>query len=210
MILVPGALNTADYISWFLFDLKKFMKIMPANLAFFLGKDQPDVFFWDPLFEKDDPRRKRMFLWSRFQLIGHVLLALLFARAGLWVLIYTVSLSYFFFNILSNTSGFVQHQGLKPNIPDWRITCHTMIFGPVMAFFYWRMNYHIEHHMFAAVPFYNLHKLHKLIAEDTPVPVHGYFKGVKKIAGLIKRQREEPGWFYLPELPESANPARLE
>lgn len=209
VILVPGALGIIDYISWFFFDWKKFMKIMPANLAFFFGRDQPDVFFWDPLFEKDDPRRKRMFWWARFQFIGHVALAVLFARAGYWVLIYTVSFSYFFFNVLSNSCGFVQHQGLKPNIPDWRMSCHTMIFGPVMSFFYWRMNYHVEHHMFAAVPFYNLPKLHKLLEDDTAEPVYGFWKAVRKVAGLLKRQRKEPGWFYTPKLPVTANPARM-
>ena len=210
VVLVPGALSRADYISWFLFDWKKFLMIMPANLAFFTGRDQPDVFSWDPLFEKDDPRRKRMFWWARFQLIGHILLAFLFARAGLWVLIYTVSFSYFFFTALSRSCEIVQHKGLKPNIPDWRMTCHTMIFGPLMAFFYWRMNFHIEHHMFAAVPFYNLHKMHELLADDTPEPVRGHLKGVKKITGLLKRQRREAGWFYSPVLPETAHPARLQ
>ena len=30
-------------------------------------------------------------------------------------------------------------------------------------FFYWNMNYHVEHHMYAAVPYYNLPKLRKAI-----------------------------------------------
>ena len=29
-----------------------------------------------------------------------------------------------------------------------------------MRFWYWHMNFHIEHHMYAAVPCYNLEKLH--------------------------------------------------
>jgi hypothetical protein len=41
-----------------------------------------------------------------------------------------------------------------PNVPDWRITYHTMILGSVTGFLYWKRNYHIEHHMFAAVPFF--------------------------------------------------------
>ena len=32
------------------------------------------------------------------------------------------------------------------------------------------MNWHIEHHMFAGVPCYNLKKLHKIVALDMPKP----------------------------------------
>ncbi len=209
VILTPGDPGRQDYISWFLFDWKKFRMIMRANLAFVLGKDQPDVFAWNPLFSRDDPRRERMFRWSRFQMLGHGLLIYIFIRYDLPVLIYTVSCSYFFATALSRSCEILQHKGLKPNIPDWRMTCHTMIVGPVISFFYWRMNYHVEHHMYAAVPFYNLPGLHKMIAFDSPVPVKGYWKGVKKVLYCLKRQRELNEWFYIPSLPETANDSRI-
>lgn len=208
VIIEPAPFTTADYVSWFFFDWKIFRMLMRANWAFFRGKDQPDVFFWDPLFEKDDPKRQKMIAWARFQFIGHLILAGVFAYFQLWVLIYTVSLSYFFATFMIHATGMVQHIGLKPNVPDWRMNCHTMIFGPVMAFFYWRMNYHIEHHMYASVPFFNLHKLHKVIGHDLPEPVRGFFPAVGKILGLVRKQRKDPRWVYVPVLPPDAAPAQ--
>ena len=35
-----------------------------------------------------------------------------------------------------------------------------MKLNPLFDFLYWRMGWHIEHHMFAGIPCYNLAKLH--------------------------------------------------
>ena len=117
---------------------------------------------------------------------------MLFAWYGLWVLIYTVCCSYFFATVPGHVHEIVQHVGIKSDVPDWRVTCHTMLFGPVMSFLYWNMNYHIEHHTYAAVPFFNLGRLHRAMAADCPVPVKGYYKAVGKILGLMNRQRKDP------------------
>ena len=74
-----------------------------------------------------------------------------------------------------------QHLRLNPKVPDWRVSCHTVKFGPLAAYLYWRMNYHIEHHMYAAVPFFNLPKLHEALVFDTPKPLHGYLAGIKLV-----------------------------
>ena len=204
VVLPPAPFGIKDYISWFLFDYGKFNMIMRGNFAYALGKDTPDTFSWDPLFEKDDPRRKRMFWWSRFLFLGHAALIVLFAVLGLWPMIYLVSFSYFFATFLGRSTGIVQHVGLPQNVPDWRLNCHSMQFGPVMAFLYWNMNWHVEHHMYAAVPFWKLRHLHKAIAFDCPEPVKGHLKGTKKILGLIEAQRKNPTFVYMPEFPPTA------
>ena len=38
----------------------------------------------------------------------------------------------------------------------------------VVRFLYWHMNYHIEHHMYAAVPCYRLGRLHRAIRHELP------------------------------------------
>lgn len=210
VIIKPAPFSTLDYISWFLFDWKKFKMIMFGNLALILGKDSPDIFFWDPLFEKHDPRRAKMIRFARLQLSGHILLIALFVYFQLWVLIYIVSLSYFFVTFLSRSCEIVQHVGLQSNIPDYRISCHTMKFNRIMSFFYWNMNYHIEHHMFAAVPFHNLPGLHNAIVYDQPEPVTGYLKGVNKILRLIRKQRTDPQWVYIPELQNRSESSGIE
>lgn len=50
---------------------------------------------------------------------------------------------------------------------------------PVISFFYWNMNYHVEHHMYPGVPCYNLPRLHHLIDLDL-APVTVGLRGVVK------------------------------
>jgi fatty acid desaturase len=62
---------------------------------------------------------------------------------------------------------------------------------PVMAFFYANMNYHVEHHMYPSVPFYNLPQLSALLRERAPFP-HlslSYRAALRKLAdeGLFRR-----------------------
>ena len=209
VIIEPAPYGFADFVSWFTFDWKKFIMIMRGNLVFVAGRDVPDIFSWDPLFEPGDPKRGRMILWARLQFTFHIVLALVFALQGLWVLIYTVTLSYFFATFLGRSCEIVQHVGMKSNAPDWRVSCHTMLFGPLMSFLYWHMNYHIEHHTYAAVPFYNLEKLHQAIADDCPVPVKGYYRGIARILRIMQKQRQDPGWCYIPRMPEGAAALRM-
>jgi fatty acid desaturase len=138
-----------------------------------------------------------------------LLLLAVFIYLKLWILIVVVTFGSFFVTFLSRGCGIQQHLGLRPGVPDWRISCHTVIFGPLMSYLYWRMNYHIEHHMYAAVPFFNLRRLHEAIDFDTPKSLRGFLKGIKRILRIQKRQRKDPGYTYLPEFPPAAAAPRL-
>ena len=208
VILEPAPFSWVDYLSWLTFDFKKFKMIFVTTVANAFGNAEADTFFWDPLFKKGDPRRRELVNWARFVVVGHVLLVGVFIYFELWVMIYLITFGYFFATFPSRACGMQQHIGLSPNVPDWRLSCHTMLFGPLPSFLYWRMNYHIEHHMFAAVPFFNLPKLHDAVAFDTPEPTRGYFRGIFKVIGIQKRQREEPSYVYVPALPDGATPAQ--
>ena len=61
-----------------------------------------------------------------------------------------------------------QHIGLTDKVSDYRINTRTILLNPLLGFLYWQMNYHIEHHMYAAVPFYHLAELHALVKDDLP------------------------------------------
>jgi fatty acid desaturase len=102
-----------------------------------------------------------------------------------------------------------QHMGLRSSVPDWRVTCHTVEFGPLMAYLYWQMNFHIEHHTYAAVPFFNLPKLHKTMAFNMPIPVRGFWRGVARILSIQRKQRRDPGYCFMPEFPATAAPPKL-
>ena len=98
--------------------------------------------------------------------------------------------------------GAAQHIALSPNVNDYRLNTRTFTAGWLVGFCYWNMQYHIEHHMFPAVPFYNLPKLRKVIEKDLPPATHGLWATWKMILPLMRRQREDHAYFYVPEVPE--------
>ena len=65
------------------------------------------------------------------------------------------------------------------------------------------MNYHIEHHMYAAVPCYNLKKLHRVIEHELPPCPHGLIATWKEIAAIQKLQSQDPTYQHVAPLPES-------
>jgi fatty acid desaturase len=62
------------------------------------------------------------------------------------------------------------------------------------------MNWHIEHHMYAAVPCYNLRKLNKLVADDMPEPrtLVGAWKEMRKIS---RKQEQDNGYQFETKVP---------
>ena len=71
------------------------------------------------------------------------------------------------------------------------------------------MNYHVDHHMYAAVPFYNLPKLHKVLEPDLPRPIKGYLRGLIHVYKLKRRQKKDPDYRYMPEFPPTAAPPKM-
>lgn len=102
-----------------------------------------------------------------------------------------------------------QHAGLKKDSPDFRLSCRTNYLHPVLRFLYWHMNYHIEHHTYAAVPCYNLGKLHELMKHDLPPVLNGLFPVWEEIIAIQYRQKHEPGYSYEQPLPGPPNPPPL-
>ena len=154
--------------------------------------------------EENKKEFRKVCNWARIMLIGHLLLAGLFIYHGLWILLFVVT----FARIIAPGFGLLltlpQHIGLKPNINDFRICCRTMLLNKFLRFMYWNMNYHIEHHMYAAVPYYNLPKLYELIKDDMPEAKSGLWNNWKDILSIMERRKNEPGYCFVAELPNSA------
>ncbi len=106
-------------------------------------------------------------IFSFFVVIGYPLFYLLF-----WILPAVTALQ-----VLLRIRGIAEHAGYAPN-PDqrWnaRTVCpsfQTLVFAPH------NVHYHIEHHVYPSVPFYNLPKLHRLFAERGLHPRQNVFAG---------------------------------
>jgi fatty acid desaturase len=97
--------------------------------------------------------------------------------------------------------GTTQHAGLAEDVLDHRLNTRTVMMGPVLRFLYLNMNYHLEHHMYPAVPYHALPRLHELLAGDLPEPYPNMRSAYRDIIPALRRQRDEPGFWLAPGLP---------
>ena len=149
----------------------------------------------------DAAKRAALFRWARIVLFGHLALAIVFVALDLWIMLLIVTFARWLAPWLSNMFIETQHAGLRSNTPDFRLCCRTVLLGPVFRFLYWHMNYHIEHHMYPSVPFYNLAKLRQAIQPDLPRAPRGLFRAWAEMLPIISRQRKEPNYVFVPDLP---------
>ena len=94
-----------------------------------------------------------------------------------------------------------QHLAAKFDSKDHRLSTHTVILNPILSFYYWHMEYHIEHHMFPMVPSYNLKKLRKEIEGDLPAPFYGLFDFYKKVLPSLIKLAFNLNEYYKVSLP---------
>ena len=84
------------------------------------------------------------------------------------------------------------HCGLRDNIADFRKCVRSIRIDPLSSFLYWRMNWHMEHHMYAGVPCYNLRKLSRAIAADCPAaayPDRRVARNARRLEAAARRTR---------------------
>ncbi|WP_338763648.1 fatty acid desaturase [Massilia sp. METH4] len=117
--------------------------------------------------------RRDLVRTARRTLGGHIVLAAGFLATGNWELLLLVTLAPFVGDWPSKLLALAQHYGMEPNVADFRRNSRTVLLHPACAWLYWQMNYHIEHHMYPAVPFHQLGRLRDAIANDLPAPTVG-------------------------------------
>jgi len=103
-----------------------------------------------------------------------------------------------------------QHGGLAEDVLDHRLNTRTFYTNPIIRFLYCNMNYHVEHHMFPMVPYYNLPQLHETMKHDCPPPYPSLWAAFKEGMTAIYRQRNDPTYTPLRPLPKSAKPFRIQ
>jgi fatty acid desaturase len=154
------------------------------------------------IFPTSEPREVgKLVNWSRFLLGGHAALALIFILSGNWILLLLVTFAPFIATWFVILTHMPQHIGMEPDVADWRRSTRTYLAGPIVSFFYWNMNYHVEHHMYAAVPFYNLPKLRKALEADLPVAPKGLIATWLEIIDTLRKQKKDPTYYRPLEFP---------
>ena len=164
------------------------------------SKDIPSQEWLQSLHDDQPEEHLKSTNWSRILLFFHGSLLIFSIASGLWVLPLVISFPAFIANWASYFTGLTQHCGLKDNNSDFRKSTRTITLNPILQFLYWHMNWHIEHHMYAGVPCYNLKKLHALVADDMPTPrtLIGAWKEMRQI---WKTQRKDQEYQFDTEVP---------
>jgi len=88
-------------------------------------------------------------------------------------------------------------------LADFRKCARSVKLDPFSRFIYWNMNYHIEHHMFGAIPCYNLPKLSREIAWDMPKP-RTIREAWREMRETWQRQQTDPAYQFDTPVPENS------
>ena len=199
-VVLPVYLTLKGFLRGAFVDpLGAYHRIRSTVMRGFFGHLNPG---WDQvLFPPENVEgRRRLVRWDKVMTLGHVLLLVGSLYMGWWQLPVLVTLgSRRFLFAVRNT----QHIGLSDNVADFPWHAHDLL-NPIVRFLYWHMNFHIEHHMYAAVPCYRLGRLHKAIEHDLPPSPVGLVATWREIVGILKRQKEDPSYQHIPPLPEAA------
>ena len=155
--------------------------------------------------DKPEARRKAV-NWARIVVGFHLGLAAVSFALGLWLIPVLVSLAPAIANWLAYFVASPMHCGLRDEVPDFRKCVRTITLDPLSEFLYWHMNWHLEHHMFAAVPCYNLRKLHQTVAHDMPKPrtMAGAWREMRQ---TWRMQQQDPGYQFDTPLPPPSDSA---
>ena len=148
--------------------------------------------------EEDTILRKRHKRWAQILIWGHLMIATGFVLSGHPFLIVVFTFGTFYCRWLGFLCGFPQHFGLNSDESDFRYNTRTFTCSWLTGFYYWNMQYHLEHHMFPAVPFHNLPKLRKAIERDLPRATHGLLNTWKEILSIRKKSLADPEFTFRP------------
>jgi fatty acid desaturase len=66
------------------------------------------------------------------------------------------------------------------------------------------MNYHLEHHLYPAVPYYHLPRLYKELAPQCPPAYQGFLSVFIEMIPVLLKQRYQPDYHIVRPLPEKA------
>lgn len=93
-------------------------------------------------------------------------------------------------NLYINT----QHMCMAEDLKDHRLTTRSIRCSALERVLYWNMNFHIEHHLFPAVPFHALPHLSAHLAPQLPQPTGGVWTANREIIRAIRQQKRDPAF----------------
>lgn len=161
---------------------------------------------WIQTLHDDQPEEHRKSIWwSRLLLALHGGITVVSLLTGYWIFILLIPVAPFIANLCSYLLGLPQHCGLRENTSDFRKSVRSIKLNPILEFLYWRMNWHIEHHMYVGVPCYNLKNLYEELAWDMPEP-RTLIGAWKEMRETWRKQKVDSDYAFDTPLPPTATP----
>lgn len=152
---------------------------------------------------------RKLFWEARAFVAGYAaLIVVCFLTDSLLPLMF-VGLPAFYGGYLMTLLNSTQHLGLYEDTTDHRLCCRTFYTNPLLRFLYTNMNYHMEHHMFPMVPYYNLPLLHEEIKQDCPAAAPSFPAALRETLAALWRERKDPA-YIVPRYREFAEQVRRE
>jgi len=152
----------------------------------------------------DKAKPKSIFI-SRIYVFIWLLVILFSVYLNSWLPVLYFVLPHFYGKTFHKLLAFTQHAGLARNYKDHRFSAREMYLNPILSFLYWKMEYHLTHHMFPTVPSYNLDKLHHHIKDQLPKPNDGLIDAYKEIIPALMKQKKDTSYFIKKEIPQLQN-----
>ncbi|WP_370262439.1 fatty acid desaturase [Limnobacter sp.] len=112
--------------------------------------------------------RRQLVHTARWHVALHTTLALVALALGFWPWVLLLTLAAFVCTLPNRVLAKLQHAALPRNAGDLRHNTRTLLLPKPLAFLYWNMNYHTEHHLHPSVPYYNLPRLRTALAGHLP------------------------------------------
>lgn len=106
-----------------------------------------------------------------------------------------IGLPAFYGVFLNSLFVWTQHFGLYEDTLDHRLCTRTFYSNVIVRFLYTNMNYHVEHHMFPLVPFYNLPALHEEIKHDCPAASPSFLAALRETVTAIRLASRDPDYI---------------
>ena len=152
--------------------------------------------YWGEELYKEHPKERRLARnWARTVLFFHGIVIAISILTGNWIVAILISGASFTCNWYRYAVGVTQHCGLRSNVADFRKCSRSVKLDPFTEFLYWHMNWHLEHHMYAAVPCYNLKALHMELAADMP-KLRTVLGAWKEMRETWRRQERDSNYAY--------------
>ncbi|MGB0846481.1 MAG: fatty acid desaturase [Thiolinea sp.] len=165
--------------------------------------DRPFNSWGEELYVGHEEQQRLAANWSRIVLAFHGAVILTSLAIGQPVIALIISGGVFIANFHRYFIGVTMHCGLRSNTADFRKCTRSVKLDPLSGFLYWHMNWHLEHHMYAAVPCYNLKKLHQALESDMP-KLRTVYSAWQEMRETWRRQQSDPDYEYDTPVPEPA------